>query len=56
MAEFNFRLMEASHIKSNVIVQFLIGGLMSHFAGIFHLPCSIQKLYISQIFGGKYDS
>jgi hypothetical protein len=37
--------MEASNIESDVTIQFLIGGLDIHFAGIFHLSCSVQKLF-----------
>jgi hypothetical protein len=65
MAEFHFRSMEASDIESDVTIQFLVGGLDIHFAGIFHLSCSVQKLFKNfmllqqlrnfSIFGGKYD-
>jgi hypothetical protein len=44
MAEFHFRSIGASHIESDVTIQFLIGGLVIHFAGIFHLSDSVQKL------------
>jgi hypothetical protein len=27
--------------KSDVTIQFLVGGLVIHFAGIFHLSCSV---------------
>jgi hypothetical protein len=37
--------MEASNIESDVTIQFLVGGLVIHFAGIFHLSCSVQKLF-----------
>jgi hypothetical protein len=37
--------MEASQNKSDVTIQFLVGGLVIHFAGIFHLSCSVQKLF-----------
>jgi hypothetical protein len=57
--------MEASQNKSDVTIQFLVGGLVIHFAGIFHLSASVQKLFknfmfvqwlkIFSIFGGKYD-
>jgi hypothetical protein len=30
--------------KSDVTNQFVVGGLVIHFAGIFHLSCSVQKL------------
>jgi hypothetical protein len=65
MAEIHFRSMEASQNKSDVTIQFLVGGLVIHFAGIFHLSCSVQKLFKNfmllqwlkffSIFGGKYD-
>jgi hypothetical protein len=42
---FHFRLMEASQNKSDVTIQFLVCGLVIHFAGIFHLSCSVQKLF-----------
>jgi hypothetical protein len=32
-------------IESDVTIQFLVGGLVIHFAGIFHLSCSVQKLF-----------
>jgi hypothetical protein len=44
MAEFHFRSMEASQIKCDVTIQFLVGGLVIHFAGISHLFVSVQKL------------
>jgi hypothetical protein len=44
MAEFHFRSMEASQNKIDVTIQFLVGGLVIQFAGIFHLSCSVQKL------------
>jgi hypothetical protein len=37
--------MEASDIESDVTIQFLVGGLDIHFAGIFHVSCSVQKLF-----------
>jgi hypothetical protein len=37
--------MEASQNKSDVTIQFLVGGLVIHFAGIFHLSFSVQKLF-----------
>jgi hypothetical protein len=65
MAEIHFRSMEASQNKSDVTIQFLVGGLVIHFAGIFHLSGSVQKLFKNfmlvqwlkffSIFGGKYD-
>jgi hypothetical protein len=45
MAEFHFRSMEASHIESDVTIEFLVGDLVIHFAGIFHLSFSVQKLF-----------
>jgi hypothetical protein len=45
MAEFHFRSMEASQNKSDVTFQFLVGGLVVHLAGIFHLSGSVQKLF-----------
>jgi hypothetical protein len=50
MAEFHFRSMEASQNKSDVTIQFLVGGLVIHFAGIFHLSCSVQKLFKNFMF------
>jgi hypothetical protein len=47
MAEFHFRSMEASQNKSDGTIQFLVGGLFIHFAGIFHLSCSVQKLNLT---------
>jgi hypothetical protein len=37
--------MEAPQNKSDVTIQFLVGGLVIHFAGIFHLSCSFRKLF-----------
>jgi hypothetical protein len=37
--------MGASQNKSGVSIQFLVGGLIFHSAGIFHLFCSVQKLF-----------
>jgi hypothetical protein len=37
--------MDAPQNKSDVTIQFLVGGLVIHFAGIFHLSCSVQKLF-----------
>jgi hypothetical protein len=45
MAEFHIRLMEASQKESNVTSEFLVRGLVIHFAGIFHLCCSVQNLF-----------
>jgi hypothetical protein len=45
MAEFRFRSMEALQKKCDVTIHFLVGGLVIHFAGIFHLSFSIQKLF-----------
>jgi hypothetical protein len=36
---------EASQKKSDVTIQFLVGGLVIHFAGIFHLSYSAEKLF-----------
>jgi hypothetical protein len=58
--------MQAPQNKSDVTIQFLVGGLVIHFAGIFHLSFSVQKLFKNfmlvqwlknffAIFGGKYD-
>jgi hypothetical protein len=33
-----------SHIECDVTIQFLVGGLVIHFARIFHLSGSVQKL------------
>jgi hypothetical protein len=45
MAEIHFRSMEASQNKSDVTIQFPVGGLVIRFAGIFHLSCSVRKLF-----------
>jgi hypothetical protein len=37
--------MEASQKKCDVTIQFLLGGLVVSFAGIFHLSFSVQKLF-----------
>jgi hypothetical protein len=37
--------LEASDIESDVIIQFLVGVLVIQFAGIFHVSCSVQKLF-----------
>jgi hypothetical protein len=37
--------MEASQKKCDVTILFLVGGLVIHFAGIFHLSFSVQKLF-----------
>jgi hypothetical protein len=57
--------MEASQNKSYVTIQFLVGGLVTHFAGIFDLSAFrskvIQEFHVCamvkkfSIFGGKYD-
>jgi hypothetical protein len=36
--------MEASQNKSDVTIQFLVGGLVIHFAGIFHLSWFRSKV------------
>jgi hypothetical protein len=43
--------MEAWNIENDVTIQFLIGGLDIHFAGIFRLSCSVQKLFKNFILG-----
>jgi hypothetical protein len=48
--KFHFRSMEASQNKTDVTIQFLVGGLVIHFAGIFHLSCSVQKLFKNFMF------
>jgi hypothetical protein len=45
MAEIHFRSMGAPQNKSDVTIQFLVGGLVIYFAGIFHLSFSVQKLF-----------
>jgi hypothetical protein len=65
MAEFHFRSIEASQMKCDVTMQFPVGGLVIHFAGISHLSFSFQKLFKNfmlvqwlknfAIFGGKFD-
>jgi hypothetical protein len=57
--------MEASQKKFNVTIQVLVSGLVIHFAGIFQLSCSVQKLFKNFMlvqwlkfvfnFWGKYD-
>jgi hypothetical protein len=42
--------MEASQKKCDVTIQFLVGGLVIHFAGIFHLSFSVQKLFKNVMF------
>jgi hypothetical protein len=42
--------MEASQKKSDVTIQFLVGGSVIHFAGIFHLSFSVEKLFKNFIF------
>jgi hypothetical protein len=37
--------MEATQNKSDVTTHFLVGGLVIHFAGIFHLSASVQQLF-----------
>jgi hypothetical protein len=37
--------MEASQDKTDVIIRLLFGGFVIHFAGIFHLSCSVQKFF-----------
>jgi hypothetical protein len=45
MAEFHFRSVEALDIESGITIQFLVGGLVVYFAGIFLLSCSVQKFF-----------
>jgi hypothetical protein len=42
--------MEASQNKSDGTIQFLVGGLVLHFAGIFHQSGSVQKLFKNFMF------
>jgi hypothetical protein len=65
MAEFHFWSMEASQKKCVVTIQFLVGGLVIHFARNFPFiflrskviqefhACAMVKFF--SIFGGKYD-
>jgi hypothetical protein len=39
------QLLISSQKKCDVTIQFLVGGLVIHFAGIFHLSFSVQKLF-----------
>jgi hypothetical protein len=39
--------MEASEKNCDLTIQFLVGGLVFHFAGIFHLSFSVQKLFMN---------
>jgi hypothetical protein len=65
MAETHFWSMEASQNESDVTIQFLVGGLVIHFVGIFHISCAVQKLFKNFMllqklrnffdFWGKYD-
>jgi hypothetical protein len=58
--------METPQNKSDITIQFLVGGLVIHFAGIFHYfillrskviqefhACAMVKFF--SMFGGKYD-
>jgi hypothetical protein len=57
--------MEALQKKCDITFQFMVGGLVIHFAGIFHLSFSVRKLFknfmflqwgkVFAILGGKYD-
>jgi hypothetical protein len=58
--------MEASQNKGDVTIQFLVRGLIIHFAAISHLPFSVQLLSMNfmlvqwlkvfcNFLGGKYD-
>jgi hypothetical protein len=42
--------MEASNIEHDVTIQFLVCGFDIHFAGIFHLYCSVQELFKNFMF------
>jgi hypothetical protein len=42
--------MEASQNKGDGTIQFLVDGLVIHFARIFHLPSSVQKLFKNFMF------
>jgi hypothetical protein len=42
--------MEESQNKHNGTILFLVGGLVIHFAGIFHVSCSVQKLFKNFMF------
>jgi hypothetical protein len=42
--------MKISQNKSDVTIQFLAGGLVIHFAGIFHLSGSVQMLFKNFMF------
>jgi hypothetical protein len=42
--------MEALQNKTDVTIQFLVGGLVIHFAGIFQTSCSVQKLFKNFMF------
>jgi hypothetical protein len=65
MAEIHFRSLEAPQNKSDVTIKYLVRGVIIHFAGIFHLSCSVQKLLnncifvqwlkVFSIFVGKFD-
>jgi hypothetical protein len=37
--------MDAWNIENGVTIQFPVGGLVLHFAGIFRVSCSVQKLF-----------
>jgi hypothetical protein len=37
--------MEALQKKCDITIKFVVGGLVIHFAGIFHLSFSVQKLF-----------
>jgi hypothetical protein len=42
--------MGARQNKSDVTNQFLVGGLVIHFAGIFHVSYSVEKLFKNVMF------
>jgi hypothetical protein len=45
MAESHLRSMKASQNKIDGTIQFLVGGLVIHFAEISHLSGSVQTLF-----------
>jgi hypothetical protein len=42
--------MDASPKNFDVTIQFLVAGLVVHFARIFHVPSSVQKLFKNFMF------
>jgi hypothetical protein len=41
--------MEEIQIKSDVTIQFMVGGLVFLFPGVFHRSCSVQKLFMNSM-------